>query len=53
MLLAASEEDDKGTEAFADEKVAKLEKDLWMLKQYAKIGQAYKIYKRGFLSSFN
>lgn len=27
----ASEKNDKGTEAFADEKVAKLEKDLWML----------------------
>jgi starvation-inducible DNA-binding protein len=31
LSVAASEEDDKGTEAFADEKVAKLEKDLWML----------------------
>src|SRR5574344_1982182 len=32
----ASEEDDKGTEAFADEKVAKLEKDLWMLNSMQK-----------------
>ncbi|MDK2063942.1 Dps family protein [Aliarcobacter butzleri] len=28
---SAAKEDDKGTEAFADEKVAKFEKDLWML----------------------
>ena len=32
----ASEENDKGTEAFADEKVAKLEKDLWMLNSMQK-----------------
>ena len=28
---SAAKEGDKGTEAFADEKVAKFEKDLWML----------------------
>lgn len=33
---AAAEADDKGTEAFADEKVAKLEKDLWMLNSMLK-----------------
>lgn len=32
----AGEVDDKGTEAFADEKVAKLEKDLWMLNSMTK-----------------
>ncbi len=32
----ASEDSDKGTEAFADEKVAKLEKDLWMLNSMLK-----------------
>ena len=36
LSVAASEEDDKGTEAFADEKVAKLEKDLWMLNSMQK-----------------
>ena len=36
LSAAASEEDDKGTEAFADEKVAKLEKDLWMLNSMQK-----------------
>jgi len=32
----ASNSGDKGTEAFADEKVAKLEKDLWMLNSMLK-----------------
>lgn len=32
----AGEADDKGTEAFADDKVAKLEKDLWMLNSMTK-----------------
>lgn len=32
LSQAASEEDDKTTEAFADDHVAELEKDLWMLK---------------------
>lgn len=31
LSQTAGEAEDKGTEAFADEKVAKLEKDLWML----------------------
>jgi len=32
----AAEDDDKGTEAYADEKVEKLEKDLWMLNSMLK-----------------
>ncbi|WP_198305976.1 Dps family protein [Arcobacter vandammei] len=36
LSQTASEAEDKGTEAFADEKVAKLEKDLWMLNSMLK-----------------
>ena len=36
LSQSASEVTDKGTEAFADEKVAKLEKDLWMLNSMQK-----------------
>lgn len=31
LSAAAAKKDDKGTEDFANEKIAKLEKDLWML----------------------
>ncbi|MDX4011852.1 DNA starvation/stationary phase protection protein [Aliarcobacter skirrowii] len=36
LSTLAGEHNDKGTEAFADEKVAKLEKDLWMLSSMTK-----------------
>ena len=36
LSALAGENADKGTEAFADEKVAKLEKDLWMLNSMQK-----------------